>query len=49
MLLLDGSMVKCFDYLYFWGSMAHEAEKATAAVIHYAPWRSHPKDLPRTV
>ena len=44
---LDGSMCDYFDWLYFSGSMAHEAEKAKAAVLHYTPSLSAVVDLPR--
>ena len=45
---LDGSLCDYFDYLYFSGAMAHEAEKAKAAALHYLPTFTAAVDLPRT-
>ncbi len=46
--LVDASLVDYFDYLYFSGSMAHEAEKAKASALHCANFLEYPRDLPRT-
>ena len=44
---LDRSTCHYFDWLYFSGSTAHEAEKAKAAALHYTASPSAVVDLPR--
>ena len=45
--LLDASMCDYFDYLYFSGAQAHEAEKSKAALVHYLPDLNIQTSLPR--
>ncbi len=46
--MIDSSLLDYYDYLYFSGSMSHEAEKAKAAVLHYANHLVALRDLGRS-